>query len=73
MNLLQATGLRPRGISQRPCRFRYVCKPRPGKGLQINEKFVTEIFNLIHVESIKKQTEVMDKIDEEAKLREKEQ
>ena len=42
------------------------------KGLQINEKFVTELFNLIHVESIKKQTEVMDKIDEEAKLREKE-
>lgn len=43
-----------------------------GKGLQINEKFVTELFNLIHVESIKKQTEVMDKIKEEAKLREKE-
>ncbi len=39
--------------------------------LSVNEKFVTELFNLLHVESIKKQTEVMEKIEEETKLREK--
>ena len=34
------------------------------ESLNLREKFITEIFNLLHVESIKKQTEVMDKIDE---------
>ncbi len=37
--------------------------------LDIKEKFVTDLFNLIHVESIKKQTEVMDNVGKEVKNR----
>ena len=37
-----------------------------GKAAQLREKFVVDLFNLMHVESIKKQTEVMDKIKHEA-------
>jgi chorismate mutase len=33
--------------------------------LNLREKFITELFNLLHVESIKKQTEVMEKMEEE--------
>lgn len=33
--------------------------------LNLREKFITELFNLLHVESIKKQAEVMDKIRED--------
>jgi len=36
-----------------------------GETLNLREKFTTELFNLLHVESIKKQTEVMDKIKED--------
>jgi chorismate mutase len=36
-----------------------------GESLQLREKFTTELFNLLHVESIKKQTEVMDNIKED--------
>ncbi len=38
------------------------------ESLGLREKFITELFNLLHVESIKKQTEVMDKFDEEEKI-----
>ena len=37
-----------------------------GKTLRLREKFMVDLFNLIHVESIKKQTEVMDNIQDEA-------
>lgn len=39
-----------------------------GNDLGLREKFTTELFNLMHVESIKKQTEVMDKIKEDGQL-----
>jgi chorismate mutase len=37
-----------------------------GKDARLREKFVVDLFNLLHVESIKKQTEVMDGIQDEA-------
>lgn len=36
-----------------------------GKDARLREKFVVDLFNLMHVESIKKQTEVMDGIQNE--------
>ena len=36
-----------------------------GKDARLREKFVVDLFNLMHVESIKKQTEVMDKMQDE--------
>lgn len=36
------------------------------KSLHIREKFIVELFNLLHVESIHKQTEVMDNIKDES-------
>jgi chorismate mutase len=36
------------------------------KSLNMREKFIVELFNLLHVESIHKQTEVMDNIKDES-------
>jgi chorismate mutase len=36
-----------------------------GQDARLREKFVVDLFNLMHVESIKKQTEVMDKMQDE--------
>ncbi|TAF64993.1 MAG: 3-deoxy-7-phosphoheptulonate synthase [Cytophagales bacterium] len=46
-------------------RWDQIFKTRPewGKKLQLTEDFIAEIFKLIHVESIRKQTEVMNKRD----------
>lgn len=38
------------------------------KALNIHEKFIVELFNLLHVESIRKQTEVMDGIKDENEM-----
>ncbi|MFP4091732.1 MAG: chorismate mutase [Cyclobacteriaceae bacterium] len=40
------------------------------ESLGLREKFIVEMFNLLHVESIKKQTEVMDEIEQKLKITE---
>ena len=48
-------------------RWNQVFKSRKewGASLELREKFMVDLFNLLHVESIKKQTEVMDKISDD--------
>jgi chorismate mutase len=43
-------------------RWQEIFKSRPewGKKLNIDEKFVGELYKLIHIESIRKQTEVLN-------------